>query len=74
MLVHRSLEIVEHTVDAQKPLIEMPGVARLRAAALKLAGELRTKLAAPAPDALVRDGDARSARISPTSPKLKLNA
>ena len=49
---------MQHAVYAQKHLIKVPGIARLRPAASKPVGELRTELAAPAPDALVRDGDA----------------
>lgn len=58
LLVHRSPEIMQHAIDAQKPLVEVPSVARLRPAPPRLAGELRTELSAPAPDALMGDGDA----------------
>jgi hypothetical protein len=58
VLVHGSPEIVEHAIDAQKHLMEVPGVARLRPAPSQLSGERRAELLAPAPDAFMRDGDA----------------
>jgi hypothetical protein len=58
MLIYRAPEIMQHAVDAQKHLIEVPGVARLRPAPPQLTGELRTELPTPAPDTLMRDGDA----------------
>jgi hypothetical protein len=73
VLVHCPPEIVEHAIDAQKHLIEVPRVTWLRTAPAKLDCELRTEPATPGPDALVRDGNARSARISSTSLRLRLN-
>lgn len=56
VLVHSAPKIVQLAIDAQKHLIEVPGIARLRPAPPQLGRELRTELPAPTPDALVRDG------------------
>jgi hypothetical protein len=73
VLVHRAPEIVEHAIDAQKHLTEVPGVARLRPAPSQLSGELRAELSAPAPDALKRDGDASLGEDQSTSRRLSPN-
>jgi hypothetical protein len=58
VLVHRTPEVVQHAVDAQIHLIEVPGVARPRPPPAELAGEVGPEPEAPLPDALVGDADA----------------
>ena len=55
VLVHRPPEIVQHAVDPDEHLVEVPGVSRLGSAPSEPSGEIRTKFPAPVPDALVRD-------------------
>jgi hypothetical protein len=51
VLVRRTPGIVPDAIDAQKHLIEVPGVARLRPPPPQLPGEGRAKLLAPIPNA-----------------------
>src|SRR5690349_8084677 len=53
VLVHRAPEIARLAVDAQENLIEVPGVARLRSAPARLAGEVGAECEAPLPDGLI---------------------
>jgi len=54
-------------------LIAVPRVAWLGSASAELVRELRAELETPPANALVRDLDARSERISSTSRRLRLN-
>ena len=58
VLIHRAPEIEELTVDLQKNLVHMPGVAWPRSTLAQLGREVRAEAEAPAPDALIADHDA----------------
>ena len=58
ILVYRSPEAMEHTVDPQEHFIQMSDVARLRPASAQLSDDVAPELQAPFPDALMRDADA----------------
>ena len=72
-LVHRPPEIMPDAADPDEHLIEVPLVARLRSAAAQFVGEGLGELAAPLPNRLVADGDARSASSNSTSRRLDEN-
>ena len=55
MLIDRTPEIVLHTVQAEKHLIQMPRIAWPRPASMQPPGKVSTELAAPEADALVGD-------------------
>jgi hypothetical protein len=57
MLVHCAPEVVQHAVDPQEDLIQVPAVARLRPAPAQPPGEVGPEPQAPLPDALVGDRD-----------------
>jgi hypothetical protein len=44
---------MQHAIDPDEDLVEVPGVSRFGAPPTEAPGEVRTKLPAPAPDALV---------------------
>src|SRR5215217_3436159 len=58
VLVHRTPEVVQFTIDFQEHLIEVPGVARLGSPPAELTGEVSPELQAPLSYALVADRDA----------------
>ena len=53
VLVHRPPQIVQHAVDPDEHLVEVPGVSGLGSPPAEPSGEVRTKFPAPVPDALV---------------------
>ncbi len=57
-LVHCAPEMVQHTIDPQEHLIEVPGVTRPGPTASELVGEVGAEPEVPLPDALARDDDA----------------
>src|SRR5579859_815142 len=73
VLIHRAPQIVQHAADADEHLIKMPGVAGLRSSPTQPPGEVRTELQAPVPELSWVTTMPRSARISSTSRKLRLN-
>ena len=54
VLVHCPPEIVQHAVDPDEHLIEVPGVSGLGSPPPEPSGEVRTKFPAPVPNTLVR--------------------
>src|SRR2546428_6377357 len=58
VLIHRPPGIMAFVIDREKPLIEMPFIARARAAALQLIGIILPTLATPLADGLVGHRDA----------------
>ena len=58
MLVHRSPEIMHHAIDPDEHLVEVPSVSGLGSSPPEPSSEVRTKLSAPVPNALVGDDHA----------------
>jgi hypothetical protein len=58
VLIHRMPEVMQHAVQADKHLIEMPCIARSGPAPVYSPGELSAELTAPLADALVSDDHA----------------
>ncbi len=57
VLIHSAPEVVQHTIDPQEDLIEVPSVARLRPAPAQLSGEVGPEPQAPLPNALMGNRD-----------------